>query len=175
MIGVARGHAQYRVDEVNDAAGAVDVAELGQNATFHVADADLDLFLAIDSPVLRGDRQAGVSVGNHLWIVQIVVEQDALANAMRSKQLEQERVVVEAFAIGELVERLISGQKVRVAAVGTQRIAQILVAQANRLSRTRYPEIEIGREAVDVVVGQHLKDALLVVARIGVYDVDDAV
>ena len=132
--------------------------------------------MSVDASMASRNGQPRVcDIGAGL-IVQIVVEENAIADAMRPKEdIEQERAVVERITIAERVERLIGGQKEGVRSVGAQGIAQILVAHAEGLRGARYPEVEVLRQAVQVAVLQKHEQTLVKIARIRVDQVDDAV
>ncbi len=65
--------------------------------------------------MLRADALHVIRVVIVGFVVQIIVEQKPIADAMRAKDgVEQECRVVELVAVCELVERLVGGQKVSV-------------------------------------------------------------
>ena len=106
---------------MNDPARAIDVTKIGQHLSLDVSNADLNVKLAVHVPVASGHGQLRVCVVGDRRVVQIVVEQVQIADAVRLEQhVHQVRVVVEQVAVRELVERCVHRQEKRVGSVGVQ-------------------------------------------------------
>ena len=108
----------------------------------------LDVHFAVEVAVAGGDGQHVVRFVVHLGVVQVIIEEELVGDAVGLEDdVDEEGVVVEELAVGELVEGGVRGHEEGVGSEGVEGVADALVAALERLVGSVDPEVDVGGEA----------------------------
>ncbi len=108
----------------------------------------LDVHFAVEVAVAGGDGQHVVRFVVHLGVVQVIIEEELVGDAVGLEDdVDEEGVVVEELAVGELVEGGVRGHEEGVGSEGVEGVADALVAAQERLVGSVDPEVDVGGEA----------------------------
>ena len=108
----------------------------------------LDVHFAVEVAVACGNGQHVVRFVVHLGVVQVIIEEELVGDAVGLEDdVDEEGVVVEELAVGELVEGGVRGHEEGVGSEGVEGVADALVAALERLVGSVDPEVDVGGEA----------------------------
>ncbi len=108
----------------------------------------LDVHFAVEVAVAGGDGQHVVRFVVHLGVVQVIIEEELVGDAVGLEDdVDEEGVVVEELAVGELVEGGVRGHEEGVGSEGVEGVADALVAALQGLVGSVDPEVDVGGEA----------------------------